>query len=179
MESTGIYIQYYKSPVGELVLGEYQGKLCLCDWRYRARREQVDEHIRAYFQVKEFELQSTPLLEAAKNQLEEYFQQKRRNFDLPLVFAGSDFQKQVWQYLISIPYGETTNYRSLSVQLGNPKAIRAVASANGANALAIVVPCHRVIGSNGQLVGYAGGIRAKEQLLKLEGALPQKQLSLW
>ncbi len=109
-------------------------------------------------------------------QLEEYFAQKRTSFDVPLLLCGSDFQKRVWQELLQVPYGTTISYLELSRKLGDEKAIRAVASANGANAISILVPCHRIIGSNGELTGYAGGLRAKKSLLQLEGALAQLDL---
>ena len=92
---------------------------------------------------------------------------------------GTDFQKEVWTELIKIPYGESRTYLELSKQLGNELAIRAVASANGANAISIIVPCHRIIGSDGKLIGYAGGLSAKKKLLELEGALKTNQLSLF
>ena len=101
-------------------------------------------------------------------QLDEYFARKRTEFDMPLLFAGTDFQKTVWQELLNIPYGKTVSYGELSRKLGNPKAVRAVAAANGANALSIFIPCHRVVGSNRQLIGYAGGLAAKQGMLALE-----------
>ena len=101
-------------------------------------------------------------------QLDEYFGRKSTAFDIPLFFVGTDFQKTVWKELLNIPYGMTLSYGDLSRKLGNPKAIRAVAAANGANPISILVPCHRVIGSDRKLVGYGGGIPAKKILLELE-----------
>lgn len=101
-------------------------------------------------------------------QLDQYFNKERKRFDLPLVFAGTDFQKKVWKQLLMIPYGKTENYMAITRQLGDAKAIRAVAGANGANKMAILVPCHRVIGSDGKLVGYAGGLWRKKWLLDHE-----------
>ena len=95
------------------------------------------------------------------------------------MLVGSDFQKTVWNTLLQIPYGKTETYLGLSKSMNNEKAIRAVASANGANAFSIIVPCHRVIGSDGKLVGYAGGLSVKKKLLELEGALATNQLSLF
>ena len=100
--------------------------------------------------------------------MEEYFARKRKAFDIPLLFIGTDFQKSVWQELLNIPYGKTVSYGELSQKLGNSKAVRAVATANGANAISIFVPCHRVIGKNGNLTGYGGGLEVKEKLLELE-----------
>lgn len=173
-----IYLQYYQSPFGELVLGEFSGQLCLCDWKYRKMRDQVDQRIQNGLQA-EFELQETDLLNETKSQLDEYFARERTTFDLPLLFVGSDFQKSVWDKLISIPHGKTNSYMELSRALGDEKAIRAVATANGANAISIIVPCHRVIGSDGSLTGYAGGLNAKQKLLQLEGMNFGEQLELF
>lgn len=110
----------------------------------------------------------TPVLAETKQQLDEYFLSERKHFELPLLLVGSDFQKRVWDALLNIKYGDTSSYLGLAETMGNKLAVRAVASANGANALSIIVPCHRIIGSKGELVGYAGGLRAKERLLTLE-----------
>jgi methylated-DNA-[protein]-cysteine S-methyltransferase len=110
-----------------------------------------------------------PIVADAFNQLKEYFNRKRKSFDLQLEIIGTDFQKKVWNELIKIPYGETISYNQLAIKLGDQKSIRAAASANGANPLPIVVPCHRVIGSDGSLVGYGGGLDVKKKLLELEG----------
>jgi len=109
-----------------------------------------------------------PILKAAKTQLEEYFVGQRTGFDVPLDFAGTPFQKSVWQALLRIPYGETRTYRDIALEIGNPKAVRAVGAANGRNPISIIAPCHRVIGMNGALVGFAGGLARKEILLKIE-----------
>jgi len=105
------------------------------------------------------------------NQLEEYFKRQRKEFTLPLEIIGTDFQKRVWIELIKIPYGETISYNQLAIRLRDQKSIRAVGAANGANPLPIVIPCHRVIGSDGSLVGYGGGLDVKQKLLELEGSL--------
>lgn len=118
----------------------------------------------------------TPLLEACRQQLEAYFSGSLKEFTLPLKPAGTDFQQEVWQALQEIPYGKTISYLTLSKRLGNVKAIRAVGRANGQNPLAIMVPCHRVIGSDGSLTGYAGGLWRKKRLLQHEGVLLQKEL---
>ncbi|WP_169732016.1 methylated-DNA--[protein]-cysteine S-methyltransferase [Glycomyces arizonensis] len=110
----------------------------------------------------------TPVLEAALEQLEAYFAGRLRRFDLPLAAEGTGFQRQVWAALSEIPYGTTVAYGDIARQIGNPAAVRAVGLANGSNPIAIVVPCHRVIGANGKLTGYAGGVWRKERLLALE-----------
>lgn len=174
-----IHTQYYETPVGELIIGACEEQLCLCDWRYRRMRDQVDNRLQKYLNA-EYREQADPVIDQTVKQLEDYFSHQRQAFDLPLLLAGSDFQQQVWRALINIPYGTTYSYLQLSEQLGNPKAIRAVASANGANAISVIVPCHRIIGSDGSLTGYAGGLPAKETLLKLEGAeLPGRTLELF
>lgn len=113
-----------------------------------------------------------PLLEQAKRQLDEYFAGRRRSFDLPLAPRGTPFQRQVWETLATIGYGETLSYGRLAARVGRPAASRAVGAANGRNPLPIVLPCHRVIGANGSLTGFGGGLPTKQFLLRLEGALP-------
>jgi methylated-DNA-[protein]-cysteine S-methyltransferase len=112
-----------------------------------------------------------PVLHAAVAQLEDYFRGQRHTFDLPLAAGGTPFQHSVWAALAGIPYGELRSYRDIAHSIGNPAAVRAVGAANGRNPLPIVVPCHRVIGSNGALTGFAGGLAAKRFLLALEGSL--------
>ncbi len=173
-----IKIEYFKTPYGELILGDYDDELCLCDWRYRKMRDSIDERIRKHLKGRFIEKESS-LLNKAKIQLDQYFDGKRTEFDLTLLLIGTDFQKKVWNALQKIPYGQTLTYLKLSADLGDKKAIRAVASANGANALAIIIPCHRIIGNDGSMVGYAGGLDIKKKLLKLEKALPAYQLDLF
>jgi len=110
-------------------------------------------------------------LDEVRTSLEEYFDGRRRSFDLPLAPRGTDFQQRVWTELQRIPYGTTSTYGALAANLGQPTASRAVGLANGKNPISIVIPCHRVIGSDGSLTGYAGGLHKKEALLKLEGSL--------
>jgi methylated-DNA-[protein]-cysteine S-methyltransferase len=162
-----IYIAYYKSPVGELVIGSYLNELCLCDWRYRKQRDVIDARLLSAFNTVFVEKETNVIKETIK-QLEEYFVGKRQIFELPLLLIGSDFQKSVWKELQKVAYGKTSTYMELSKNIGNTRAIRAVAAANGANAISIIVPCHRIIGSNGSLVGYAGGLQAKKKLLEME-----------
>ncbi|TYT25321.1 methylated-DNA--[protein]-cysteine S-methyltransferase [Luteimonas viscosa] len=112
------------------------------------------------------------VLRMARHQLGEYFAGTRRTFDLPLSPHGTDFQRNVWTTLATIPYGETVSYAQLAARVGRPGASRAVGAANGRNPLPIVLPCHRVIGADGALTGFGGGLPTKQYLLKLEGALP-------
>ena len=115
--------------------------------------------------------QETPLIKEAHQQLSEYLKGERKSFDLPLRMKGTDFQQRVWNALLKIPYGETRSYKQIAEAIGNPKAVRAVGMANNRNPLLIVVPCHRVIGADGKLVGYGAGIEKKEFLLRLEKSL--------
>ncbi len=114
----------------------------------------------------------SPILRQARAQLQEYFAGRRRTFELPLSPQGTPFQRSVWMALATIPYGQTLSYAGLAARLGRPSAMRAVGAANGRNPLPIVLPCHRVIGANGALTGFGGGLPTKQYLLKLEGALP-------
>jgi methylated-DNA-[protein]-cysteine S-methyltransferase len=162
-----ISIQYYKTPFGELILGAFNGHLCLADWRYRKMRAAVDNRIQKELTTGYVE-EDQPVLAETRRQLDEYFHEGRQQFDLPVLFIGTEFQQSVWRTLMTVSYGSTATYLQLSDWLGNRDAIRAVASANGANAISIIVPCHRIIGSDGDLTGYAGGLPAKKGLLMLE-----------
>ena len=110
----------------------------------------------------------TPLIRRAARQIEEYLRGERKEFQLPLAAEGTAFQKAAWEALLTIPYGETRSYKDMAEQVGNPKACRAIGMANNRNPISIVVPCHRVIGANGKLVGYGGGLHIKEWLLAME-----------
>ncbi|MCK8523143.1 methylated-DNA--[protein]-cysteine S-methyltransferase [Aquimarina sp. D1M17] len=121
--------------------------------------------------------EAPPYLEQAVTQLQEYFEGRRTHFDLKLNPSGTEFQKKVWKELLKIPFGKTVSYLDIAKRLGDPKTIRAAASANGKNPLWIIVPCHRVIGSDGSLTGYAGGLWRKKWLLEHES--PSKQQSLF
>lgn len=162
-----IEIQYFKTPYGELILGSFENKLCLCDWRYRKMRESLDKRIQSRLNSHYVE-RDNDLLKQTRLQFQQYFHSERVSFDLPLLFVGTEFQKTVWHALMSIPFGETATYLNLAEKIENKSAVRAVANANGANAISIIVPCHRIIGSNGKLVGYAGGLETKRKLLLLE-----------
>ncbi|MCC3865378.1 methylated-DNA--[protein]-cysteine S-methyltransferase [Terrisporobacter petrolearius] len=113
-------------------------------------------------------IEETDLIKECFKQLKEYFEGNRRDFDLPLETRGTEFQKKVWDELLKIPYGETKSYKDIAIAVGNEKACRAIGMANNKNHIPIIIPCHRVIGSNGKLVGYAGGLNVKEKLLNIE-----------
>ncbi len=166
-----IIVTTHATPAGTLVLGVWHDALCLCDWqtsrRHAANLSRVQRALGAAVQEGE-----VALLAVVRQQIDEYFSGRRRAFSLPLLPAGSKFQNSVWTALSAIPYGTTCSYAMLARQLGCSAAVRAVAAAVGANPLSIVVPCHRVIGSDGSLTGYAGGLPAKRMLLQIEGSLP-------
>lgn len=170
-----IDIQYYETAIGELIIGSLEGKLCLLDYRHRKARATVDKRIKNGLNA-EFRELKTAFLDIVKQQLDEYLSADRQSFELPFLMVGTDFQKSVWTALLKVPYAATSTYLQLAKNINNEKAVRAVASANGANAMSIIIPCHRIIGSNGDLVGYAGGLEAKKRLLDIEKSVLHQQL---
>lgn len=167
----------YQSPVGEMILGSYDGKLCICDWAIEKRRGTIDRRICRHLNA-EYEDGTSETIDRAIAQLDEYFAGKRKEFPIPVAFTGSPFQCGVWAELMRIPYGATISYAELARRINNPKAVRAVASANATNPISIFVPCHRVIGSNHELTGYGGGLDAKQALLELEARTSATPLAL-
>ncbi|MED5516932.1 MAG: methylated-DNA--[protein]-cysteine S-methyltransferase, partial [SAR324 cluster bacterium] len=133
----------------------------------RKMRKAVDHRIKKGLNADFIEKDSN-IIQKTRIELDEYIQGNRREFDVPIQMVGSDFQKNVWNTLLKVPYGTTSTYLQLAKDINNKKAVRAVAGANGANPIAIIIPCHRIIGSNGELVGYAGGLTIKKHLLNLE-----------
>jgi len=148
-------------------LGASDKGICLFDFQYRKRIDHIMRRVEQGSGDK-FEEGDHPYFQLLEAQIDEYFTGQRKEFDLPLHLPGSPFQVSVWQGLLSIPYGETRSYKQQSIFLGNEKAIRAIANANGDNGIAIIIPCHRVIGTNGTLTGYGGGLPVKQKLLDLE-----------
>ena len=148
------------SPVGQLKLVATETALVAVLWENenpnRVRLAELIEDIQH------------PILLETQKQLNEYFAGQRQVFDLPLDFEGTEFQQKVWQALLTIPFGETRSYKQIAEQIGNVKAVRAVGAANGKNPISIIAPCHRVVGANGKLVGFAGGLDNKDILLKIE-----------
>ncbi|MBN8047422.1 MULTISPECIES: methylated-DNA--[protein]-cysteine S-methyltransferase [Paraclostridium] len=147
-----LYYGYYKSPIGILRIVVDESSLVALDFN-EDKKKQSDEH---------------SYIKEVKNQLDEYFKGKRELFDLKIKLNGTDFQNKVWSELTKIPYGETISYKELATRIGNDKACRAVGNANNKNKISIVIPCHRVVGSNKKLVGYAGGLEKKEWLINHE-----------
>ncbi len=153
--NTALNFQYLATPLGTLRL--------LSDGRALLRIEFSDAH------ESDGEKRCDEVLMQAAIQLQEYFEGGRKAFSVPLAAQGTEFQRRVWTALRAIPFGEICSYCDIAENIGNPKAMRAVGAANGRNPIPIIVPCHRVIGSNGSLTGFAGGLAAKRQLLTLEG----------
>lgn len=153
------YIKYVETKLGKIGIIEENSKIVKVIIGEENDRNSKDKNV---------EEKDTKLLLEAKKQLEEYFEGKRKAFDLPLEQKGTEFQKRVWKALEKIPYGETRTYKEVAKMVGNEKASRAVGMTNNKNNIPIIVPCHRVIGSNGKLVGYALGLDMKKYLLDLE-----------
>ena len=162
-----IYIQYYSSPCGEIVLASMGDMLCLCDWSEMPCAERNKRRLVRILGA-EFREESSEVLLRTKRQLDEYFAGRRTSFDIPLLMMGTDFQKRVWHALLEIPFGETRTYKEIAMRVNNLRGVRAVAQAIGANGIGIFIPCHRVVGSNNTLTGFAGGLEAKRILLERE-----------
>lgn len=146
----------YQTPFGPLTLAEENERLTNCSFGNSPKLPQNAE------------IKETALLKEAHSQLREYFAGRRQIFNLPLAPKGTAFQQAAWQALLTIPYGQTASYKEMAVKVGNPKACRAIGMANNKNPIGIIIPCHRVIGTDGKLVGYAGGLDIKQKLLELE-----------
>ena len=154
------YIKYVDFKLGKIGIVEENGKI--------VKIVIINKNDENNKNVDDFIEKDTKLLVKAKDELEEYFEGKRKEFDLPLKQEGTEFQEKVWNALSKIPYGETRTYKEIAKMIGNEKASRAVGMANNKNNIPIIIPCHRVIGSNGKLVGYALGLDMKQYLLDLE-----------
>ena len=162
-----LFLKTIASPVGELLAGASRNGICLLEFFQEKDKYKHLQKISAHFGV-EPTFGESPYFEKLEWQLEEYFSGNRKEFDVSLDIIGTDFQKKVWQELLKVPYGSTISYLRQATQMGNPKAVRAVANANGANKIPIIIPCHRIIGANGKLVGFGGGLPRKKFLLNLE-----------
>ncbi len=158
------------TPIGDMIAAEHNGKLCRLDF---SDNENILSHLKAIELTfgDSVAMSDSTILNETSNQLKLYFEKKLESFDLPLFWTGTDFQKSVWPQLTKIPYGTTVNYGLIAERIGKPKSSRAVGMANHNNPIPIVVPCHRVIGKNGALVGYGGGLWRKKWLLEHEGAI--------
>ncbi|MBW1980835.1 MAG: methylated-DNA--[protein]-cysteine S-methyltransferase [Deltaproteobacteria bacterium] len=152
---TPLYYDYYESPIGLLEVGGTAEAITSLSF-VQSPRPAYDSH---------------PAVREAVRQLDEYFYHRRQDFHLKIHMDGTGFQKKVWRQLLEVPYGRLASYRDIAVAIGRPRAVRAVGAANGKNPIALVVPCHRIIGSNGKLIGYGSGLWRKEWLLRHEGSI--------
>jgi len=162
-----VSIQRHKTGIGELVLGSCDGRLCLLGFGDGELRGGVDEMLKKRLDA-EIIQQDDELLEETRRQIDEYLAGRRKRFDVPLLMLGTGFQKSVWNTLMQVPYGTTATYLQIARAIGSAKAVRAVGGACKANPIGIIVPCHRIVGSDRSLVGYGGGLSIKEKLLSLE-----------
>jgi len=164
-------IKYYftkiDTPLGSMFSCSSDLGVCLLEFPERKKIDSQFQSLHKYFKC-DFEDNETPILVNLKNELSEYFAGKRQIFTVPLHFVGTDFQKKVWHELVRIPFGKTVSYKELAEKTGNVHAVRAVANANAFNKISIIVPCHRVIGSDGSLTGYASGLQKKRWLIDHE-----------
>jgi AraC family transcriptional regulator of adaptative response/methylated-DNA-[protein]-cysteine methyltransferase len=165
--STVVHIARMTTPLGPMVAAATEDALCLLEFADRRMLELQFRRVRRYFDAF-FIPSSNAILQKLTRELDQYFDGKRKQFTVPLSVPGSEFQKSVWERLKIIPYAETKSYREIATELGAPNSVRAVARANGDNRIAIIIPCHRVIGSNGDLTGYGGGLWRKRRLLEIE-----------
>ena len=168
-----IHISQLLTPLGPMMVASVKQGICLLEF---IDRKMLETELKDLSKRLDAPLVTSPgpHLKDLKLQLEQYFNRDRKKFDLPLFTPGSDFQNKVWKELREIPYGTTRSYKEQAKALGRPEAVRAVANANGANRIAIIIPCHRVIGADGKLVGYGGGLWRKKRLLELENGQPLK-----
>ncbi|HSV76326.1 MAG TPA: methylated-DNA--[protein]-cysteine S-methyltransferase [Bacteroidales bacterium] len=171
-----IFSKQIPTPIGAMLAFAVEEGICLLDYCDNPELDREKRKLKEGFDA-ELAEQSNAAIELLETQLGEYFAGRRKSFSVPLCPMGSDFQKKVWEQLSRIDYGKTVTYMEQAVALGKQKAIRAVAGANGANKIAIVIPCHRVVGSTGNLTGYRGGLWRKKFLLDLESA--QRQIEFF
>ncbi|MBS1586827.1 MAG: methylated-DNA--[protein]-cysteine S-methyltransferase [Bacteroidetes bacterium] len=157
-------VKYIDTPLGKMRAGATDEGICLFDFEGRRMMDSIMKRIETLSGEKTQEGDHFHF-KMLEKQINEYFNGERKQFDLPLYLLGTPFQKRVWEGLMKIPFGDTRSYKEQSIFLGDVKAIRAVAGANGENGIAIIVPCHRVVGANGSLVGYGGGLWRKKWLL--------------
>ena len=162
-----INIQRHQIDIGELLIGSFGDRLCLLWFGTNEVGRAVEDRISKKLDA-EFVERNDEVLEKTRKQVNEYLSGNRKEFDIPLLMIGTDFQKRVWKALLRVPYGATSTYGQIAEEIGSSRAVRAVGGAAGANPISIIIPCHRVIGSNGGLVGYGGGLSLKKWLLSLE-----------
>jgi methylated-DNA-[protein]-cysteine S-methyltransferase len=168
-----IYYDEMPSPIGTLVLAATESGLCSIDFgSWKDNEERLRKWSDRYFQGMEWVLNSCKL-QPVSEQLHAYFAGSKKPFDMAIDLQGTPFQKRVWEALQKVPYGATASYKEIAAVIGSPNAVRAIGGANNRNPIPIVIPCHRIIGASGELIGYGGGLHVKKHLLQLEGSLHQ------
>lgn len=165
-----VFLKKIDTPLGEMTACASDKGVCMLEFSDHKNLQKEIEEICKTLQAEKVEEENKMLVDL-ENQLLSYFKGQLENFSVPIDMVGTDFQKEVWKTLKTIPYGKTVSYQQEAQLMKNPKAVRAVANANGQNKISIVIPCHRVIGSNGKLTGYGGGLWRKQKLLELEKAI--------
>ncbi len=162
-----IHISYHNTKIGQIVIGSFEDKICIVGFQTADKMNEAYKRIRKALSADFVEYEDN-VIRLTKQQIEEYLVGSRKEFDIPLLMLGTDFQKKVWRQLLKVPYGQTRSYRDIAKGIGNKGAVRAVGSANGANSIAIIIPCHRIVKSDGSTGGYAGGVDIKKMLLEIE-----------
>lgn len=162
-----VNIEHHRTKIGELLLGAFGSRLCLLAFEDKEMRGAGDDQLGKKLDAEFVDL-NDEVLEKTRKQLDEYLDGNRNEFDIPLLMGGTDFQRRVWKASMRVPCGATSTYGQIGKDRGSPRAVRAVGNADGANLISIIVPCHRVIGSDGELAGYGDGLSVKRWLLTLE-----------
>ena len=165
-----------KTPIGVMVFGSSEKGLCLLDFKYRKSFPRILKRINEYY-GDSVPYGTSKFIELAENELEKYLHGDLKIFKAPLDIRGSPFQLKVWNALLQIKYGKTASYLEIAKKIGKPTAVRAIANANGQNSIAVIIPCHRIIGSDGSLTGYGGGLKIKKKLLVLESVNGSKKIT--
>lgn len=160
------------TPLGPIAIGSFDDKICFLEFYLPERYKEMSGKLRKVFDAELVE-GTNDVIEQAGKELQEYFAGKRKKFTVPLDLRGTEFELKIWDQLLKIPYGQVCSYSDIARRIKNPKSVRAVGGANHSNPVAIIVPCHRVVGKNGSLTGYGGGMDKKRLLLDLEsGSIP-------
>ncbi len=176
MNAVPLIFKEVPTSIGQLVLGSTPSGLCLLDFKFRKSFPRIIRRIRTLYGSTET-YGTSEIIELAEQELQRYLEGSLKSFSVPLDIRGSDFQLAVWNALITIPYGTTCSYQDIANKINRPASVRAVANANGQNGIVVIIPCHRVIGSDGSLTGYGGGLPIKKKLLRLESTSTQRKLS--
>ena len=176
MNKSSLVFKEAKTPIGFMIFGSTEKGLCLLDFKFRKSFPRILKRITEYY-GSSVTYGTSQFIELAENELENYLHGDLKIFTIHLDIRGSPFQLKVWNELLQVKYGKTASYLEIAKKIGRPKAVRAIANANGQNSIAIIIPCHRIIGSDGSLTGYGGGIKIKKKLLHLESENSSKRIT--